>query len=570
MKWSLNSSGLGELSSSTLDYPTASNLSQKRSIDAQSGQDYALEAAQHPSLPLQYKPFQDYEAFKRNSIASPATSQITHLDINSSTIAQPTLQQNTKTQRLAAKFFCTFCAENGKLEKNRYGTKSDWKKHLTKFHETGEEFLCSICAEGFKRYCDLCQHFRESHSDQPTPPATDIRVQKLAFGCGFLKCKTVLSAWEEWCKHVAEHMERGGIVSQWCYSTVIRNLLRQEGICDDAKAFLTQACNKWHKDRSELKWRPENSITKILRQKLECCNFGSNRDAFLEWSFRTGFNMQFDLPVGLGIPSFDSISEHDTLNIYEPDDIPTNDLSNSYSTSQFEITPPEYQLASLLAQPQLGSTTTDAAQLQTPNHELSLNAIPHHVFTSTSLDPAIHLDFKLSSQFQHHHHHQQQQSNTEPRNSKKISAPKHLMDGFKRSRVPKKSQRSQTAVSRNAQIINGAQHQPSGDQNPNFPFADPPSLSGLPGSIPTPGSARHYRDGTRIPQYLPTQSRAPIATDEVMQGADNVLSQHNAFQARQQVPPGARSASDRSRQRAIKAAAPSRNLGGDGTVHNLS
>ena len=588
MQRSLNISGLGELSSSALDYPTASNLSQKQPIDAQSGQ-YALEATQHPSSPPQYKTLQDYEAFKQNSIASPAVSQISHLDIDSSTIAQSTLQQNTKTQRLDAKFFCTFCAENGKLENNRYGTKSDWKRHLTKFHETGEEFPCSICAEVFKRYYDLRQHFRQSHCGQPTPPATDIRVQmpdkdkKLAFGCGFLKCKAVLSAWEEWCKHVAGHIEHGGTVSQWRYSTVIRNLLRQEGICDDAKAFLTDACNRWNKDRSELEWHPEDSITRILRQKLECCDFGPNRDAFLELSFRTGFNMPFGLPVRLGIPSLDSISKNDTLNVYELDDIHTDRLSNPYSTSQFENAPPEYQLASSsLEQSQLGSIITDAAQRQTLNHELSPNVIPHHPLTCTSLDPAIHPGFKISSQFQQQHQHQQQQqSNTEPRNNKKISAPKRLIDGFKRSRVPKKSQRSQTAVSRNAQIINssrqwpmaeinGAPHQPSGDQNPNFLFADPPPLSGPPGSIPTLGSARHYRDGTRIPQYLPTQFGAPIATDEVMQGADNVSPQHNAFQARQQVPPGARSASDRSRQRAIKAAAPIRNLGGDGTIHNLS
>lgn len=573
---SLNSSGLGELSSGALDYTTASNLSQKQSIDAQSGQDYALEAAQHPSSPPQYKHLQDYEAFEQNSIASPAVSQISYLDIDSSTIAQSTLQQNTKTQRLAAKFFCTFCAENGKSENNRYGTKSDWKKHLTRFHETGEEFPCSICAEVFKRYYDLRQHFRQSHSDQPTPSATDIRVQmpdrdkKLAFGCGFLKCKAVLSAWEEWCKHVAGHIEQGGTVSQWRYSTVIRNLLRQEGICDDAKAFLTQACNKWNKDRSELEWRPEDSITRILRQKLECCDFGPDRDAFLELSFRRGFNMPRGSPVKPGIPSLDSISKHDALNVYELDDISTDGLSNTYSTSQFENAPPEYQLASSsLEQPQLGSTITDAAQRQTPNYELPHNAIPHHALTSTSLDPAIHQGFELSSQFQYHQHQQQQkqqQSNTEPRNSKKTSAPKRIIDGIKRSGVLKKSQRSQTAVSLNAQIVNsprqwpmaevsGAPHQPSGDQNPNFPFADPTPLSGLPRSIPTPASAQYYRHGIRIPQYLPTQSGAPIATDEVMQGADNVLPQHSAFQARQQVPPGARSASDRSRQRAIKAAA---------------
>ena len=577
-----------------MDYPTASNLSQKRSIDAQSGQDYALEAAQHPSSPPQYKPLQDYEAFKQNFIASPAVSQISHLDIDSSTIVQPTLQQNTKTQRLAAKFFCTFCAENGKSENNRYGKKSDWKRHLTKFHETGEEFPCSVCVEVFKRHYDLHQHFRQSHSDKPTPPASDIRVQmldkdkKLAFGCGFLKCKAVLSTWEEWCKHVAGHIEHGGTVSQWSYSTVIRNLLRQEGICDDAKAFLIQACNKWNKNRSELEWRPEDSITRILRQKLECCDFGPDRDAFLELSFRAGFNMPFRLPVGLGLPSLDSTSKHDALNVYELD-IPTDGLSNSYSTSQFENAPPEYQLTpSSLEQPQLGSTITDAAQRQTPNHELSLNEIPHHALTSTSLDPAIHPGFKLSSQFQYHQQQQQQQqkqqqkqqqSNMEPRNSKIISAPKRLMDGFKRSGVPKKSQRSQTAVSHNAQIVNsprqwpmaevnGALHQSSGDQNPNFLFADPPLLSGLPGSFPTPGSARYYRDGTRIPQYLPTQSGAPISTDEVIRGADNVLPKHNAFRARQQVPSGARSASDRLRSRPTKAAAPSRNPGGGGTIHN--
>ncbi|XTI90980.1 hypothetical protein V2W45_1345621 [Cenococcum geophilum] len=577
---SLNSSGLGELSRSALDYLTASNSSQKQSIY---GQDYALEATQHPSSPPQYKPPQDYEAFGQNSIASPAVSQISHLDINSSTIAQSTLRQSTNTQRLGARFFCTFCAESGKSEKNRYGTKADWKRHLTNFHETGEEFPCSICAEVFKRYYDLRRHFRQSHSDQPTPPATDIRVhKKLAYGCGFLKCKAVLSAWEEWCKHVAGHIEHGRTVSQWCYSTVFRNLLRQEGICGDAKAFLTQACNKWNKDRSELEWRPEDSITRILRQQLECCDFGPDRDTFLELSFRTGFNMPSGLPARPGIPSLDSISKHDTLNVYELDGISTDSLSNSYSTSQFENAPPEYQLASSsIEQPQLGSTITDAAQRQTPNHELSLNAIPHHTPTSTSLDPAIHLGFKFSSQFQHHHHQQQQQqqSNTEPRNNKETSASKRIMDGIKRCRVLKMSQRYQTAASRNAQIVNsprqwptaevnGSPHQPSGDQNPNFLFADPPPLSGLPGSTPVSSSAQNYCDSTRIPQYFATQSGAPIATDEVMQGAHNFLPQHNAFQARQQVPPGVRSASDRSRRRPTKAAAPSRNLGGGGTVHN--
>jgi len=215
--------------------------------------------------------------------------------------------------------FCTYCAEL-KSQKT-FKAKSDWKKHEMRMHETGEDWQCVVlgCNRIFDRQKDFIKHHQRYHSGRPLPSLTDIGITLLprrVFGCGFDKCKEVSIGWDERCDHVAKHMKNGATYDQWKYSNVIRNLIRQEALHDTWKELIGCLDERLRESRSQISWCPDN--TRILRQKLQCCDLRPSREEVLI----TALSLRSDVPLdslhqrpppGFVTPSRDSVPNVDKL-----------------------------------------------------------------------------------------------------------------------------------------------------------------------------------------------------------------------------------------------------------------
>jgi hypothetical protein len=215
--------------------------------------------------------------------------------------------------------FCTYCAEQ-KTPKT-FKAKSDWKKHEMRMHETGEDWPCIVigCNRIFDRQKDFVKHHQRYHSGRPLPSLTDIGITLLprrVFGCGFDKCKEVSIGWDERCDHVAKHMKNGASFEQWKYSNVIRNLIRQEALHDTWKELVACLDERLRETRSHISWCPDN--TRILRQKLQCCDLRPSREEVLitAMSLRADIPLESvhqQLPLGFVTPSRDSVPHSDRL-----------------------------------------------------------------------------------------------------------------------------------------------------------------------------------------------------------------------------------------------------------------
>lgn len=215
--------------------------------------------------------------------------------------------------------FCTYCAEAKTLK--TFKAKSDWKKHEMRMHETGEDWPCLVngCNRIFDRQKDFVKHHQRYHSGRPLPSLTDIGIQLLprrVFGCGFDKCKEVSIGWDERCDHVAKHMKNGSTFDQWKYSNVIRNLIRQEALHDTWKEMIACLNERLRESRSQISWCPDN--TRILRQKLQCCDLRPSREEVLitALSLRSDISLdpsQQQPPPGFVVPSRDSVPNVDGL-----------------------------------------------------------------------------------------------------------------------------------------------------------------------------------------------------------------------------------------------------------------
>ena len=215
--------------------------------------------------------------------------------------------------------FCTYCAEQ-KSQKT-FKAKSDWKKHEMRMHETGEDWQCIVigCNRIFDRQKDFIKHHQRYHSGRPLPSLTDIGITLLprrVFGCGFNKCKEVSIGWDERCDHVAKHMKNGATSDQWKYSNVIRNLIRQEALHDTWKELLNCLDERLRESRSQINWCPDN--TRILRQKLQCCDLRPSREEVLITALSLRADIPMDsmhqqLPPGFITPSRDSVPQVDKL-----------------------------------------------------------------------------------------------------------------------------------------------------------------------------------------------------------------------------------------------------------------
>ncbi|XTI85884.1 hypothetical protein V2W45_1232108 [Cenococcum geophilum] len=174
--------------------------------------------------------------------------------------------------------------------------------------------------------------------------------QKNAFGCGFNHCKMVCYSWKERCDHVAGHMQKENKTpSDWCYSNVIRNLLRQRNIQEISKRVLEQFCQQKKIDRSRLSWLPSN--TKELRQSLECGIFYPNVEVFVQKAMKLSSlgalkspNQAIALSNRLTTPSQDSVQSADIPNIPQIQDFPVADSTDFGGSTQFDHSPLASQL----------------------------------------------------------------------------------------------------------------------------------------------------------------------------------------------------------------------------------
>lgn len=213
-------------------------------------------------------------------------------------------------------WFCTFCTNN-----TTFSAKADWKKHETKHHETGEDWPCPIrnCFEVLDRKLDFEAHFKRLHPDVPCP--IDVRIRllpRVVYGCGFEGCKAILKGWKERCDHVALHMKPKGTEkkrtrSEWNYSNMIHNLLRQDATRTAWKSLFVNLGSK--EPRNKMTWTPDN--TRILKQKLECSDMRPEIDVILHTalSLRSDrpFNDVVELDPDFKTPSQDSVPYFNTL-----------------------------------------------------------------------------------------------------------------------------------------------------------------------------------------------------------------------------------------------------------------
>jgi hypothetical protein len=236
-------------------------------------------------------------------------------------IASPTLHPDDEKSQSSGEpyMFCTYCAEQ-KSQKT-FKAKSDWKKHEMRMHETGEDWPCAVngCNRIFDRQKDFIKHQQRYHAGRPLPSLTDIGITLLprrVFGCGFDKCKEVSIGWDERCDHVAKHMKNGATLEQWKYSNVIRNLIRQEALHDTWKEIIGCLDERLRESRSQISWCPDNS--RILRQKLQCCDLRPSREEVLITALSLRADIPLDpvhqqLPMGFVTPSRDSVPHVEKL-----------------------------------------------------------------------------------------------------------------------------------------------------------------------------------------------------------------------------------------------------------------
>jgi hypothetical protein len=242
---------------------------------------------------------------------------LTPTDEDMSIVSFPT--DRGASQAGDSQMFCTYCAEGKTLK--TFKAKSDWKKHEMRMHETGEDWPCVVngCSRIFDRQKDFLKHHQRYHSGRPLPSLTDIGIQLLprrVFGCGFDKCKEVSIGWDERCDHVAKHMKNGSTFDQWKYSNVIRNLIRQEALHDTWKEIVACLDERLRESRSQISWCPDN--TRILRQKLQCCDLRPSREEVLITALSLRADVTLDatqqqLPPGFVVPSRDSVPNVDKL-----------------------------------------------------------------------------------------------------------------------------------------------------------------------------------------------------------------------------------------------------------------
>ncbi|KAH7327290.1 hypothetical protein BKA65DRAFT_360383, partial [Rhexocercosporidium sp. MPI-PUGE-AT-0058] len=135
-------------------------------------------------------------------------------------------------------YACLFCQKT-------FNRKGDWKRHEGTLHEPQREWRCpgSGCNRKFFARNKFRRHHESDHGcidcRHDSDPAVMIVLRSAsAWGCGF--CITVLMTWDERVDHIGGHFEAGCKRREWDFSTVVRSLLLQPGICDAWLSLLHQ------------------------------------------------------------------------------------------------------------------------------------------------------------------------------------------------------------------------------------------------------------------------------------------------------------------------------------------
>jgi len=168
------------------------------------------------------------------------------------------------------RFFCTYHEETGHST-IWFGRKAEGKNHMNKFHSLVKEWKCPACQTIFDRDTDYERHYRDEHAEQPVFRATDVvtnLLPKQVFACGFRRCENLFSLWSDWFDHITAHMKDNKKPSDWSYTVVIRNLLRQPDLRDPWERMML---HRYGTTQYALHWDP--SSARQLCQKLECRDF---------------------------------------------------------------------------------------------------------------------------------------------------------------------------------------------------------------------------------------------------------------------------------------------------------
>ncbi|KAF1817414.1 hypothetical protein P152DRAFT_18446 [Eremomyces bilateralis CBS 781.70] len=130
------------------------------------------------------------------------------------------------------KYVCTSCEV-------KFTRRWDWKHHEETVHERWRKFPCPDCNQEFWSENSFNQHHKSAHNCKNCPHATSVKQdleKRTAWGCGF--CAAIHYAWEERCKHVATHFDKGESKDDWKHSNVIYGLLHQPDLLEAWRALL--------------------------------------------------------------------------------------------------------------------------------------------------------------------------------------------------------------------------------------------------------------------------------------------------------------------------------------------
>jgi hypothetical protein len=194
-------------------------------------------------------------------------------DRASSTTPQPPQALMNEPKTL---YFCTSCEES-------FQEKSEWNDHEYLLHERQYFWPCPSpgCDTVFTKDILFTQHHEDAHNCMNCQHAVDVQrplPSKRSWACGFDLCKTVFDNWNDRSDHVASHFEdlasqddTSSKPSQWKYSNMIRNLLRQPDVREAYSRYLVSCHGEDKQQWPRVEWLAENSGE--LRRRLEYRDF---------------------------------------------------------------------------------------------------------------------------------------------------------------------------------------------------------------------------------------------------------------------------------------------------------
>jgi len=201
-------------------------------------------------------------------------------------------------------YFCPICIQFKDDQPIVYmKRKGEMKSHIQR-HITDELYHCDHCHTARDRFEDLKTHCKRAHGRPLRSTAMVGKIEQLMpqelFACGFLDwtgisyCREVRTSHKNWLDHIAEHMEGGSTPSEWSYSAVIRNLLRQPELYQLWKDHRYMCEGRDKRAWTRLSWDVDGSRTLML--KLNRRDFRPAVNTLLAWAYELG--LPADPPVG--------------------------------------------------------------------------------------------------------------------------------------------------------------------------------------------------------------------------------------------------------------------------------